>query len=147
MKRYRDDSFVHLDGNNSFSSEFDFAPPEGYTTFLDYFDDLVTQILQGYNDPNMTVTIFSDPLIIHKITPTEHTYQAPANIGPVQLDYTQTIVKTKDHHVYNFVGSDKLRNTNELMIILNPKNTHKYYPSCGLEMENAEQIYLINIRK
>lgn len=134
IKRFLDDSFVRLDDRNSFSGEFDFAPPEGYAldwvthrhaTFLDYFDDLVTQMLQAYNDPNMTVTIYGDPRIVRKITPTEYTYQAPANIGPVQLDYTQTIVDTKDHRVYNFVGSDKLRNTNELMVILNPKNTQR----------------------
>jgi hypothetical protein len=134
IKRFLDDSFVRLDDRNSFSGEFDFAPPEGYAldwvthrhaTFLDYFDDLVTQMLQAYNDPNMTVTIYGDPRIVRKITPTEYTYQAPASIGPVKLDYTQTIVDTKDNRVYNFVGSDKLRNTNQLMVILNPRNTER----------------------
>ena len=39
--------------------------------------------------------------------------------------YTQTIVNTKDNRVYNFVGSDKMRDTNELMVILNPRNTER----------------------
>ena len=92
---------------------------------MDYLDDLVTRMLQVLNDPNMTVTIYGDPRIVRKVTPTEYTYQAPANIGPITLDYTQTIVNNKDQRVYNFVGSDKFRNTNELMIILNPRNTDR----------------------
>ena len=134
MKRFFDQSYAEMDERTSFAGEFDFAPTEGYAldwvtfraaTFMDYLDDLVTQMLQVLNDPNMTVTIYGDPRIVRKVTPSEYAYQAPANIGPVTLDYTQTIVNTKDHRVYNFVGSDKLRNTNELMIILNPRNTER----------------------
>ena len=134
IKRFLDASYARMDERTSFAGEFDFAAPEGYAldwvtfrqaTFMDYFDDLVTRMLQVLNDPNMTITVFGDPRIVRKITPTEYTYQAPANIGPVVLDYTQTIVNTKDNRVYNFVGSDKLRNTNELMVILNPRNTER----------------------
>lgn len=134
IKRHLDDSYKRMDERTSFQGEFDFAVPEGYAldyvtyraaTFMDYFDDLVTRMLQVLNDPNMTVTIYGDPRIVRKITPTEYTYQAPASIGPVALDYTQTIVNTKDQRTYNFVGSDKLRNTNELMVILNPRNSER----------------------
>lgn len=134
IKRRIDEVYNRMDERTSFSGEFDFAAPEGYAldwvtfrqaTFMDYLDDYVTQMLQVLNDPNMTITIFGDPRVVRKITPTEYTYQAPANIGPVELDYTQTIVNTKDHRVYNFVGSDKLRNTNELTILLNPRNTER----------------------
>jgi hypothetical protein len=92
---------------------------------MDYFDDLVTQMLQVLNDPNMTVSVVGDPRIVRKLTPKDYTYQAPSSIGPVTLDYTQTIVNSSDHRVYNFVGSDKLRDTNELMVILNPRNTDR----------------------
>lgn len=134
MKRFFDQSYAEMDERTSFAGEFDFAPNEGYAldwvtfrqaTFMDYLDDLVTRMLQVLNDPNMTVTIYGDPRIVRKVTPTEYTYQAPANIGPITLDYTQTIVNNKDQRVYNFVGSDKFRNTNELMIILNPRNTDR----------------------
>ena len=134
MKRFFDQSYAEMDERTSFAGEFDFAPNEGYAldwvtfrqaTFMDYLDDLVTRMIQVLNDPNMTVTIYGDPRIVRKVTPTEYTYQAPANIGPVTLDYTQTIVNNKDQRVYNFVGSDKFRNTNELMIILNPRNTDR----------------------
>ena len=134
MKRFFDESYATMDERTSFSGEFDFAVPEGYAldwvtyrqaTFMDYFDDLVTKMLQVLNDDNMTVTIYGDPRIVRKITPTDYTYQAPANIGPVKLDYTQTIVDTKDQRVYNFIGSDKFRNTNQLMILLNPRNTER----------------------
>jgi hypothetical protein len=134
IKRQLDASYNRMDERTSFAGQFDFAPTEGYAldwvtyraaTFMDYLDDFVTRMLQVLNDPNMTITIYGDPRVVRKITPTEYTYQAPANIGPVTLDYTQTIVNTKDQRVYNFVGSDKLRNTNELMIILNPRNSDR----------------------
>lgn len=134
IKRFLDEDYMRMDERTSFQGSFDFAPPEGYAldwvtfrqaTFMDYLDDYVTKMLQVLNDPNMTVTIYGDPRIVRKITPTEYTYQTPQAIGPVVLDYTQTVVDTKDQRVYNFVGSDKLRNTNELMIILNPRNSER----------------------
>lgn len=134
MKRFFDASYAQMDERTSFQGKFDFAPNEGYAldwvtfraaTFMDYLDDLVTKMLQVLNDPNMTISIVGDPRIVRKVTPSEYAYQAPANIGPVTLDYTQTVVNTKDHRVYNFVGSDKYRDTNELMIILNPRNTER----------------------
>ena len=134
IKRFFDKSYETLDERTSFSGEFDFAVPEGYAldhvtyraaTFMDYLDDYVTKMLQVLNDPNMTISIVGDPRIVRKITPKEYAYQAPANIGPVTLDYTQTIVNSSDNRVYNFVGSDKYRNTNQLMIILNPRNTER----------------------
>ena len=96
-----------------------------HATFMDFLDDLVTRMLQVLNDPNMTVTIFGDPRIVRKITPKEYSYVAPANIGPVTLDYTQTICNVSDKRVYNFIGSDKMRNTNELVIVLNPRNSER----------------------
>jgi hypothetical protein len=134
IKRYFDESYLELDERNSFHDEFDFAPPENYAldwvthrhaTFMDFLDDYVTKMLYVLNDPNMVISIVGDPQIVRKITPKEYSYQAPANIGPVTLDYTQTIVNTSDNRVYNFVGTDKMRHTNELMIILNPKNTER----------------------
>ena len=73
----------------------------------------------------MNMKISPKVSVVTNITPTEYTYQAPANIGPVTLDYTQTVVNTSDQRVYNFVGSDKLRNTNELMVLLNPRNSER----------------------
>lgn len=134
IKRFLDASYEELDERTSFSGEFDFAPNEGYAldwvtfrhaTFMDYLDDYVTKMLQVLNDPNMIVSIVGDPRIVRKVTPKEYVYQAPDNIGPVTLDYTQTIVNASDKRVYNFVGSDKMRNTNQLMIILNPRNTER----------------------
>ncbi len=131
---YLNDSYKRLDERRSFYDEFDFAVPEGYAldhvthraaTFSDFFDDYVTKMFQVWNDPNVTVTIYVDPSIVRRSTPSEWTYQAPANIGAVQLDYTLTVVDTKDHRVYNYVGTDKMRNTNELMVILNPVGSER----------------------
>lgn len=135
IKRFLDESYARLDERTSFAGQFDFAVPEGYaldwvtfrhSTFMDYLDDFVTKMFQVLNDPNMTVTIYGDPSIVRKVTPKEYTYQAPAQIGPVTLDYTQTVVNTSDNRVYNFIGSDKMRGTNELMVIINPRNTERF---------------------
>jgi hypothetical protein len=134
IKNKLDEIYNRLDERTSFAEEFDFAPRADYAlshvewrhaTFMDFLDDLVTRMLQCLNDPNVTVTIFGDPRIVRKITPKEYSYVAPANIGPVTLDYTQTVCNMSDKRVYNFIGSDKLRNTNELMILLNPKNSER----------------------
>ena len=142
LGNYKDDKILlglnetydMMDERTSFAEKFDFAPRSDYAlshvewrhaTFMDFLDDLVTRMLQVLNDPNMTVTIFGDPRIVRKITPKEYSYVAPANIGPVTLDYTQTICNISDKRVYNFIGSDKLRNTNELMILLNPRNSER----------------------
>lgn len=131
---FLNDSYLGLDERTSFKGEFDMSVPEGYaldwvtyrnSVFMDRLDHYVTQMLQVLNDPNVTISIYADPILITKIAPREHTYQAPANIGPVTLDYTKTVVNTTDGRVYNFVGADKMRGTNEIMVILNPKNTER----------------------
>ena len=134
IKDFLDDSYSRLDERCGLYDEFDFAPPAEYALtaveyrqkmFMDFLDDLATRMFQVLNDPNMTVTIFGDPRIVRKLTPKDYSYTAPATIGPVTLDYTQTICNLSDKRVYNFVGSDKLRNTNELMVIINPHNNDR----------------------
>ena len=134
IKKCLDDSYNRLDERTGFYDEFDFAPPAEYALtaleyrqkmFMDFLDHFCSKMLQVLNDPNMTFTIFGDPLIVRKITPKEYSYTAPANIGPVTLDYTQTICNLTDKRVYNFIGSDKMRNTNELMILMNPHNSER----------------------
>jgi hypothetical protein len=91
---------------------------------MDYLDTAVTTMLQVYNDENVTVSIFGRPELIRKITPKEYSYVTPSNIGPVMLDYKKT-VKTSDNRVYQFISSNKLRNDNNLIIILNPRNSNR----------------------
>ena len=161
IKRFIWNTYDLLDERSSLEGQFDFAVPEGYAldwvtfrqaTFMDYLDDIVTVMLQVLNDPNMVVSVVGDPRIVRKLAPTDYTYQAPAAIGPVTLDYVQTIVNQKDKRVYNFVGSDKLRNTNELMVILNPRNTERicfriydYQMYISNEIRNAQNPALPSI--
>lgn len=128
-----DESFLNLPRQNKVSSAFDFAPPDNflgshitwrYETFMDHLDTKVTQMLQVYNDNNVTVTIFGRPELIRKITPKDYTYQTPSSIGPVMLDYKKT-VKTTDDRIYQFISSNKLRNDNNLILILNPHNSNR----------------------
>lgn len=134
IKAELDSSYDRLDSRTGFYDTFDFAPEAEYALsavewrqkmFMDFMDGFATKMLQVLNDPNMTFTIFGDPAIVRKVTPKEYSYQAPANIGEVTLDYTQTVCNLSDKRVYNFIGSDKMRNTNELMIILNPHNSER----------------------
>jgi len=133
IKEELDLSYKRLDARSKFHGVFDYAPREGYAldhiewrrkTFFEYFDSQVTKMLQVLNDPNMSVSVFGDPDLVRRITPTEYTYQTPPSIGPVELDFTKTVV-TSDRRVYQFIGSDKLRNNNQFIVILCPRNTNR----------------------
>lgn len=128
-----DDSFQRLPASQKMFANFDFAPREGYAldhvewrhkTFFDALDTHVTDMLQVLNDPNMTINIFGRPDIIRKITPTDYTYQSPNSIGPVELDFNKTVT-TSDKRTYQFMSSNKLRNSDDLTIILCPRNTQR----------------------
>ena len=91
---------------------------------MDYLDHVTTIMLQVLNDPNMTISVFGSPELVRMVTPTEYTYQTPNSIGPVELDFTRTIV-TSDKRVYQFIGSDKLRGTTNFILILCPQNSER----------------------
>lgn len=128
-----DKSFLSMPEANKIAEVFDFAPPEGYAldqveyrhkTFMDALDNYATTLIQVLNDPNVTISVIGAPALIRKITPTSYTYQSPSSIGPVELDFTRTVV-TSDKRVYNFISSDKLRNNQNLIIVLNPRNSDR----------------------
>ena len=134
IRRFLDNSFINLDPGCKIARTFDFAPREGYMldhiewrhkTFMDALDTHVTQLLHVLNDPNMTISVIGRDDLIRKITPTEYTYQTPGNIGPVELDFVKTVT-TSDKRTYQFISSDKLRDNNNLMIILCPRNTERF---------------------
>lgn len=133
IKEGMDESYHRLPQSQRFAGVFDYAPRQGYLldhlewrkkTFWDYFDTQITQMFRVLNDPNMTVSVFGEPDIIRKLSPTEVSYASPANIGPVDLDFSKTVV-TSDKRVYSFVGADNLRTDQEpeLIITLNPRNS------------------------
>lgn len=133
IKQYLDESYDRLDDRSRGYMEFDYAPPTGYaldpltwrhSMFFDAFDTEITRMLQVLNDPNMVITVFGDPDLIRKITPTSYSYTTPANVGPVELDYKRTVV-TSDRRVYQFIGSDKLRWDDNLIILLMPHNSNR----------------------
>lgn len=129
-----DDSYDKLDERNGFFETFDFAPPKEYALtaleyrskmFMDFINRLAGRMYQVLNDPNFTLTVFGDPLIVDAISPQEWTYKSPAALGAVTLNYTQTVVNDNNKKVFNFIGADNLRNTNELIIILKPHNSER----------------------
>jgi len=133
IRQFLDQSYDRLPERSKGYGEFDYAVPEGYAldhveyrykTFFDFFDTEVQKMLYTLNDPNMVVTVFGDPNLIRKITPTTYSYQTPSNIGPVDIDYKRTVV-TSDNRVYQFIGSDKLRWSDQLVCILCPRNSNR----------------------
>lgn len=168
MANYKDDkirteldkSYKTMDVRSKTYSQFDYAPREGYhgdhvewrrNTFFDFFDSQMTKLYQVLNDPNMTVTVFGDPDLVRKITPVDYSYQTPSSIGPVQLDFTKTVV-TSDSRVYNFIGSDKLRGSTEFIVVLCPHNSDRiiyriydYQMYITNEIRNADNPALPNV--
>lgn len=133
IKEFLDESYKTLADRDKFYGEYDMAPRDGYysdqvewryKTFMDGLDSYVTEMMKSLNDPNMTVTIFGRDDIIRKITPTEYTYQTPSAIGPVELDFVRTVA-TSDKRIYQFLSSQKFLDSNELIVILCPRNTNR----------------------
>lgn len=133
IKDKLDDSFVRLNDEEKIKAQFDFMPRAGYAldhvewrhkTFFDALDTHTTKLIQVLNDPNITVSIFGRPDLIRKITPTQYDFVTPQTVGPVDIDYVKTIT-TSDKRVYQFISSQKLNNSDELIIVLNPRNTDR----------------------
>lgn len=133
IKEQLDDSFDRLDNDHKLAKTIDFAPPTNYAldhlewlnkTFMNTLDNFVTGLLSILRDPNMQVCVIGRPGIIRQITPVEYTYQTPQNVGPVELDFKKTVV-TSDKRVYNFISSEKLWGSDNLIVLLIPKNTNR----------------------
>ena len=133
IHQFLDDSFARLPERSRNYTSYDFAPRAGYygdhiqwrrDTFMEHLDRHVLKLTYALNDPNMTVTIFGNPDIINRITPVEYSYQTPGQIGPMELDYQKTVV-TSHKRVYQFISSDKMRDTDELIVILCPRGTER----------------------
>lgn len=133
IKNSLDESFITLPKEDRFFGRFDFAVREGYSldhieyrqrVFWDWLESQTTKMLQRLNDPNVTISVIGDPDLIRKIQPTEISYSSPSNIGPVEIDYSKTVYTSNKRH-YTFVGSDKLRWEDELIITLCPRNSHR----------------------
>ena len=117
--------------SKQYKAAFDFTPPINFTglpvvwrngQFMDRLETMVTEMLQELNDENMTIAIFGRPDLIRRIAPQQYTYQTASNIGPVELDFTRTVV-TSEHRVYNFISTNKMRNNNNFVVLLIPRNS------------------------
>ena len=133
IRMFLDESYKRLDDRSKNFSNYDFAPRAGYygdhidwrrSNFMEHLDRHVLKLTYALNDPNMTVSIFGNPDIINRITPVEYTYQTPGQIGPMELDFQKTVC-TSHKRVYQFISSDKMRDTDELIIVLCPRGTER----------------------
>lgn len=133
IKYFLDDSFNRLDNDHKAAKTIDFAPRAGYydthirwiqETFMDSLEQFIDGLVTILRDPNMEVCIIGRQALISRITPTEFTYQSNANVGPIQMDFTKTVVSSKNK-CYKFIGSDKLNGCDNLIVLLIPKNTNR----------------------
>ena len=141
MANYKDDkikqnlekSWYTMPARSKAECTYDFEPRQDYAldhiewrhkTFMDKLDRLVTKMLQVLNDANMTITVFGDPDTIRRIGPTQYDYKSPDSIGQVELDYTKGVI-TSDKRTYHFIGSDKMRGRQDLIVILCPHNSQR----------------------
>ena len=133
VHEWLDDEYKRAPEDSKLARTVDFAPRTGYysdhlewlqKTFMNTLDNYITGLLTVLRDPNMEISIIGRPGIIRQITPIEYSYQAPSNLGPIELNFKKTVV-TSDKRVYNFISSDKLFGNDTLTVILNPKNTDR----------------------
>lgn len=135
IKMHLDDSYTRLPADQKTYNTFDFAPRVGYdsdhvnwrfATFFDFLNGECQDLLYVLNDPNMTFTVYGDPDLVRMITPDANacSYQSPANIGPVELDFEKTVYMA-NKRLFNFIGSDKLRRTSQFILILCPNHTQR----------------------
>lgn len=133
IKDKLDESFETMADSQKRSYNFDMAPRDGYAldhvewrkkTFMDALDTYASELFEVLNDPNMTITVFGRPDLIRKIKPTEYSYQTPTEIGPIALNYERTVV-TSDNRTYQFVSSEKLRGSDQLIVLLKPVNSDR----------------------
>lgn len=126
-----DESYACMPAQKQYKVAIDWAPPLNFAgfavdwrarQFMDRLDIMITEMLQELNDENMTIAVFGRPDIIRRIAPQQYIFQTPSNIGPVELDFQRTVT-TSEHRVYNFISTQKMRNNNNLIILLIPRNS------------------------
>ena len=126
-----DKSFLTMPDSQKVSAAIDWAPPLQFNgtprqwrrdMYMEQLNRYVTRMLQVLNDENMTVLVFGSPNVIENVIPEDFSYTSPSSIGPVQLDFTKTVCSS-GRRTFNFVSSQKLRNDNNFIILLIPRNT------------------------
>lgn len=133
VKEFFDKDWKTINPRFKYKDKFDWQPPQNYAgdhityrqaTFMDRFEDFTTAMAQALNDPNIVFSIMADPRIVNKLTPTEFQYSAPSSIGPIEIDFTKTIT-TNNKKVFKWLGTDKLRDTDDCIVIPNSRNTQR----------------------
>lgn len=134
IRRFLDKSFLNLPKANQFVGAFDMNPKKDYFSdpidwrnkmFIDQLETFITPMIQVLNDPNMTISVIGRADLIRKLTPKQDiAYTSQDSAASIQMDYRKTVV-TPDKRVYQFMSADKMRDNNNLIILLNPRNTDR----------------------
>ena len=134
IHRFLDKSFINMPNTNKFAGTFNFEPKTGYFSdpidwrekmFIDQLETFVTPMIQVLNDPNMTITVVGRSDLIRKVTPNDNiSYSSPGEVASIQMDWKKTVV-TADRRTYQFISTDKMRDNNNLIVILTPRNSER----------------------
>ena len=134
IRRFLDKSFMTMPEANKFSGVFNFDPKRGYFSdpidwrramFMDQLETFITPMIQVLNDPNMTISVIGRADLIRKLTPNENVaYESRDSAASIQMDFRKTVVSA-DKRVYQFMSADKMRDNNNLIILLNPRNSDR----------------------
>ena len=153
IRRFLDKSFTNLPAANKFAGCFNMDPKKGYFSdpidwrramFMDQFQTFVRPMIQVLNDPNVTISVIGRADLIDKLTPTDNiAYQSQDSAASIQMDFRKTVV-TPQRYVYQFMSADKMRDNNNLIVLLNPRNSDRciyrlydYQFFCSNEIRNA----------
>ena len=160
IRRFLDKSFINLPDANKFVGAFNMDPKKGYFSdpvdwrrvmFMDQFQTFVRPMIQVLNDPNVTISVIGRADLIDKLTPTDNiAYQSQDSAAGIQMDFrlsdcvSRKTVVTPQRYVYQFMSADKMRDNNNLIVLLNPRNTDRciyrlydYQFFCSNEIRNA----------
>ena len=134
IRRFLDKSFLNLPAANKFTGTFDMAPKDGYFSdpidwrramFMDQFQTWVRPMIQVLNDPNVTISVVGRADLIDKLTPNENVaYTSQDSAASIQMDFRKTVV-TPNKMVFQFMSADKMRDNNNFIVLLNPRNSDR----------------------
>ena len=153
IRRFLDKSFLNLPKANQFTGTFNMVPKTGYFSspvdwraemFMDQFTTWVRPMIQVLNDPNVTISVIGRADLIDKLTPNKDVaYTSSDSSASIQMDFRKTVV-TPNRMCFQFMSADKMRDNNNLIVLLNPRNTDRciyrlydYQFFCSNEIRNA----------
>lgn len=137
IKMYLDDSYVSLPDNMKIGRTFTCKENGAYAhgpkawvkeMFMMELEAHIGKMGQMLNDPDMVYNIVGRKELIMRLAPEldKVTYVSQASVGPIKQDFMKVITNTSTNTQMTFVAADKMRDTNNLIIIPIPKSDNRF---------------------